>query len=84
MKKIKIGKAFFLNENLKHPICQRCGKETSPYSIISEELNKFSLKVLENFVAEQRIILNRIAPNVHIIFICKHCLKDYIFNEKKS
>lgn len=75
IKEITLTKIFVLNENIKFPKCYHCKKELSPYSISNTELKKLSKKTIENFVNVYLLYLNKFGINLHLLFICKHCLK---------
>lgn len=76
--KISVKKVFYLDENIKYPICNYCKKELSPFSITSNELKKIRPEHLELLLKSYLLQLNRINIDVHLLFLCKNCLKDDI------
>ena len=73
--KIFFKKVFFLNENIKYPECYKCKKELSPYSITNKNLKKLDTEIINIYLNASLLYLHGINTNIHLIFLCKHCLK---------
>ena len=80
---IYFKKVFFLNENIKFQKCYRCKKELSPYSITSKELKKLDNEVTNMYLNASLLYLHRINTDIHLIFVCKHCLKGRFFQNNE-
>ena len=72
-------KVFFLDENIKFAKCYRCGKELSPHSISTKELKKVPIETINNLKDCCLLYLHKIGTDIHLLFICKHCLKGELF-----
>lgn len=76
---LHLKKVFLLNEDIKYPKCYRCKKELSPYSITDSELKKLPKTTIENLIYDYILFLNFIQKDLHLLFVCKHCLKGTYF-----
>jgi len=76
---INLKKVFILNEDIKYPKCYHCNKELSPYSLSHKELKKLSIQTINDLVEGKLLYLKFIKDDLHLLFICKHCLKGTFF-----
>lgn len=74
---IKITKVFNLNENYKYPICT-CGEELSPFSVIQNEINKLNDEIINTLINCELLKIDKFGKDKHLLFICKHCLKNHL------
>lgn len=72
---MKLKKVYNLNENILNPNCHVCGKETSAFSITSEELNTLNLEKEMCLIDLKYLKINGIGQDKHLIFICTNCCK---------
>jgi len=80
---INMSKLICLDENVLYPNCCACGKELSPYSITSEELNKLDQEVVEGFLKGNLLRINGISEDKHFLYICISCFNLELIKENE-
>jgi len=82
--KVKLKKVFCLDENYKFPECHECGKELTPFSINSIDLNKVTTEVLNTLIKFNYLRINGVAQDKHLLFVCKNCCSVHLTKNKEK